>query len=295
MARVLVIGVGDGRGGDGGFGPAAVRDLDGTLPPDVIVVTAEDAGAELRTELAGGWDGVVVVTACDHGAEPGTLSEHDLAPGEDTGIPGLGPAPAPGRVIDCQPASVGGPRLSPPVAGAVPVAHGLVREAVAAVSDGAPRVGAPQQEHRKEDGMSTTTPTTPRPDLDELSLSELVSHLSDQTTRLVRQEVELAKAELAEKGKPLGIGAGSLVVALVVLLFGLGALTACFIIALDIVVPAWAAALITFGFWALTAAVLALVGRRKLQQASPPVPERTVETVKDDITVLKASAKDGRA
>ena len=126
------------------------------------------------------------------------------------------------------------------------------------------------------------------------SMGELVRQLSDQTTALVRAEVELAKAELAEKGKRDGIGAGMFGGAGVVGLYAVGALTAALILALATAMDGWLAALIVGVVYAAVAGALALMGRGKVQQATPPLPERAVETTKEDVDVVKTRAKDGR-
>ncbi|MGI8595412.1 MAG: phage holin family protein [Solirubrobacteraceae bacterium] len=127
------------------------------------------------------------------------------------------------------------------------------------------------------------------------STAELVKQLADQTTALVRQEVELAKAELAEKGKRVGIGAGMFGGAGVLGLYALGALTATFILLLATVIDqAWLAALIVAAVYGAIAGVLALLGRNQVQEATPAAPERTVETVKEDVEWVKQSAKTGR-
>jgi uncharacterized membrane protein YqjE len=131
-------------------------------------------------------------------------------------------------------------------------------------------------------------------DRDEQSMGELVRQLSDQTASLVRAEVELAKAELAEKGKRAGIGAGMFGGAGLVGLYAVGALTAAVILVLATAMDGWLAALIVGVVYAAVAGVLALMGRSKVQQATPPVPERAVATTKEDVDVVKSRAKDGR-
>jgi len=126
-----------------------------------------------------------------------------------------------------------------------------------------------------------------RADLRERRMGELVKDLSAQVSTLVRQEVDLAKAELAEKGKKAGVGAGLLGGAGVAALLTLGSLTAFLILALALVLPAWAAALIVTALWGAVAAVLALQGRNKMREMGKPVPEKTVETVKEDVQWLK--------
>src|SRR5215210_213875 len=125
------------------------------------------------------------------------------------------------------------------------------------------------------------------PDQRDRGIAELVKDLANQTSTLVRQEIQLAQAELASKGKVAGRGAGMLAGAAVAALLALGALTACLIAALDTAIPLWLAALIVTLLWAVIGAVLAARGRKELQHAAPPVPEQTVETVKEDIQWAK--------
>lgn len=130
------------------------------------------------------------------------------------------------------------------------------------------------------------------------STLQLVKDLTQQATTLVQQEVELvkvelqenvelAKAEMAEKGKRAGIGVATLAAAGGIGLLALGALTAFLILALDGVMPNWAAALCVTGLWAVVAAALALYGRQELRQAGTPVPAKTLESVKEDVTWLR--------
>jgi uncharacterized membrane protein YqjE len=139
--------------------------------------------------------------------------------------------------------------------------------------------------------MSTETRDS---DLRQEPIGELLKRLSQETTQLVRQEVDLAKAEFAEKGRKAGAGAGMFGAAGVTGLLSLGALTACLIIALDHAVADWLAALIVAVVWAAVAGVLALRGRDKVQEAAPPVPEQTVETVKEDVQWAKTQTQSGR-
>jgi Putative Actinobacterial Holin-X, holin superfamily III len=133
-----------------------------------------------------------------------------------------------------------------------------------------------------------------RTQLEDRPMAELVRQLSDQTTTLVRQEIELAKAEMTAKGKQVGIGAGAFGGAAVLGLFAFGALTACFILALNTAVDAWLAALIVAVVYLIGAGVFALVGRKKTQAGSPPVPERAIESTKEDLEWAKTSAKSAR-
>lgn len=127
------------------------------------------------------------------------------------------------------------------------------------------------------------------------SVAELVKRLTDQTSRLAHQEVELAKAELALKGKRAGIGAGMFGGAGLFGMFALGALVAAAILGLSQAVASWLAALIVAGALGLVAGIVALVGAAKVKQAAPPVPEQTMETVREDLEYTKAKAQAGRA
>jgi MFS family permease len=131
-------------------------------------------------------------------------------------------------------------------------------------------------------------------DLHDASAAELVKQLSEQTSRLVHHEMELAKAELSEKGKRAGIGAGMFGGAGTFGLYAFGALTAAIIAALATAVDTWLAALIVAVVYGAIAGVLALMGKKKVQQAVPPVPEDTVESVKEDVQWTKARAQQGR-
>ncbi|HKO38581.1 MAG TPA: phage holin family protein [Solirubrobacterales bacterium] len=125
------------------------------------------------------------------------------------------------------------------------------------------------------------------------STGELVRQLSEQTTTLVRKEIELAKAELSEKGKVAGQGAGMFGGAAVVGLLALGTLTAMVLALLDKAMDFWVAALIVTVLYGAIAAVLAMSGRDRVKQATPPA-EQTVETVKEDVQWAKSQAKSAR-
>jgi len=122
-------------------------------------------------------------------------------------------------------------------------------------------------------------------------MPELLKTLSDQTTSLVRQEVELAKAEMAAKGKQFGIGAGMFGAAAILGLFAFGALTAGIVLALSLAVAGWLAALIVAVVYALGAGVFALIGRKRTQAGAPPIPERAIESTKEDVEWAKTRAK----
>lgn len=130
-------------------------------------------------------------------------------------------------------------------------------------------------------------------DLRELPVGDLAKRLSEQTTALVRQELQLAQAELTEKGKRAGIGGGLFGAAGLVALYGLGALVASAILALATAVDGWAAALIVAGVLFAIAAVAALVGKGQIEQATPPAPERAQRSVKADVAEVKERARNG--
>jgi uncharacterized membrane protein YqjE len=119
------------------------------------------------------------------------------------------------------------------------------------------------------------------------STGELVKDLSQQASTLVRQEIQLAKVELAEKGRKLGVGMAAAAGAATAALLALGTLTAFLVLALDGAMPNWAAALIVALIWAAVALALVLYARRKLEDFETPVPEDTVRTLKEDIEWLK--------
>ncbi len=125
-------------------------------------------------------------------------------------------------------------------------------------------------------------------------IADLVKQLTEQTKLLARQEIELAKVELTEKGKKAGLGAGMFGGAGLFGFFAFAVLTACFVLVLATALDAWLAALIVALVYGAIAGVLALSGRKQIQEATPPVPEQTVETVKEDVAWTKQRAQAGR-
>ncbi|MBA3746407.1 MAG: phage holin family protein [Solirubrobacterales bacterium] len=134
-----------------------------------------------------------------------------------------------------------------------------------------------------------------RTETDDRSIAELTRQLSEQTKTLVRQEVELAKAELGEKGKRVGLGAGMFGGAGLFGFFAFAALTACLILGLAEGMAGWLAALVVTAVYGAIAGVLALTGKKKVQEAAPAMPEQTVETVKEDVAVTKQRVQAGRS
>jgi uncharacterized membrane protein YqjE len=123
------------------------------------------------------------------------------------------------------------------------------------------------------------------------SIGELVKDLATETSTLVRQEIDLAKAEMTERGKQAGKGAGILGAAAVVGLLAAGALTACLIAALDLAMATWLAALVVTLVFGAIAAALAMIGRKQIQEAAPPVPEQAIDSVKEDVQWAKTRTR----
>jgi uncharacterized membrane protein YqjE len=136
--------------------------------------------------------------------------------------------------------------------------------------------------------MSTSTSGQPgHTAQDDPTLGALVHDLTQQVPQLIRSELRLAQAEMAEKGKRAGIGIGMFSAAGLLALFGLGCLITTAILALAHAVPDWLAALIVAAVLFAGAAIAALVGKKEVQQATPPAPEQAIEGVKEDLAVMK--------
>lgn len=125
---------------------------------------------------------------------------------------------------------------------------------------------------------------------DALSTAELIRQLSEEVSRLVGDELRLAKLELTEKSRHAGLGAGLFGGAGVVALFGGGSLVAAVIMLLAQVMPGWVAAVIVGVVLLATAALLGLLGRRQVAEATPAAPERTIESIKHDIDAVRERA-----
>jgi len=135
-------------------------------------------------------------------------------------------------------------------------------------------------------GAEATFPSA-EPSVD-TSTGQLVSQLSDQASRLVRDELRLAQVELKDSARHAGLGAGLFSTAGLLGVFGLATLTATAIIALDLVLPLWSAALIVTVVLFIAAGIAALAGKKQVEEVSP-TPERTVESVKRDVREVKES------
>lgn len=125
-------------------------------------------------------------------------------------------------------------------------------------------------------------------------LAELLHRLSQDTAQLVRQEIQLAKAELSEKGKRAGVAAGALGTAGIVGLGAFGAFTAFVVLALSTAMAAWIAALVVTIVYGLVAVILALIARRKFKDATPFAPTETMESIKEDVRWAKMRAESAR-
>ena len=122
---------------------------------------------------------------------------------------------------------------------------------------------------------------------DDQSIGELVQQLSQQTATLVRQEMRLATVELQQKGKRAGVGAGMFGGAGVVALYGVGALIAAAILGIGTFLEPWIAAVIVGVVLLAIAGILALTGKKQVEQAGPPVPEQAMESTKRDVEEVK--------
>ena len=126
--------------------------------------------------------------------------------------------------------------------------------------------------------------TTPPPH--DASVADLVDRLSEQTARLVRDELKLARAEYTDKAKQGGTAAGLFGAGAILAWFGVGTLLATLILVLALFLPAWAAALIVTAVVFLAAGIAALLGKKKAEGLTP-TPERTVQTVRRDVDEIK--------
>jgi Putative Actinobacterial Holin-X, holin superfamily III len=131
-------------------------------------------------------------------------------------------------------------------------------------------------------------------DLREQPIGDLLKQLSQETTTLVKQEIDLAKAEMSEKGKQAGAGVGMFGGAGVSGLLALTFISLAVAAGLATAMKDWIAALIVGVVWAAVAAVLAIQGRNKVQRATPPAPEQAIESTKEDVKWAKSRARSAR-
>jgi hypothetical protein len=141
--------------------------------------------------------------------------------------------------------------------------------------------------HSTIEPSGTAAPPSPAPA--DASVGDLIRAMSADLSRLVRNEIQLAQSEISAKIKQAGMGVGAFGGAGVLALYGLGVLIAAAVLGLALVLPAWLAALIVGVVVLAIAGVVALVGKRKISEAGPAVPEKTVASVKEDVAEIKES------
>ena len=137
------------------------------------------------------------------------------------------------------------------------------------------------------DEGGATRAETPPPDPKDASTGELIGRLTDQVTTLVRDEVRLAQAEVTQKAKRLGIGAGLFGGAGLMALLGVNALVVAVIFGIATALPGWLAALIVAAGLFVIGGVLALIGKKETQGATPPLPTEAIAGVQADIATVK--------
>lgn len=138
--------------------------------------------------------------------------------------------------------------------------------------------------------MTEPGTATPQPAKDP-STGELISRLSEQSAQLVRYELQLAQAEMSQKAKVFGIGAGLFGTAGLIALYGVGALIATVILALALVMDPWLAALIVTVVLFVVAAVAGLLGKKQVDKGGAVAPEQTIESVKKDVETVKEARR----
>ena len=136
-----------------------------------------------------------------------------------------------------------------------------------------------------------TRATAPPPAPEDASTGQLIGQLTEQISRLVRDEARLAQAEVTQKAKRLGVGAGLFGGAGLFAFFGLAVLIATAVLALALVLPAWLAALIVAVVLLAVAGALALVGKKDVDKGTPPVPTEAIASTREDIATVKESAR----
>ncbi len=142
-----------------------------------------------------------------------------------------------------------------------------------------------------ESTNARTTPATAQAPATTKSTADLVRDVTELVPRLVQEELALAKAELTEKGKHAGVGAGLFGGGGLFAFFGLALLLTAAVLGLAEVMPAWASALIVAAVVLVLAAILAAVGRSQVMQAVPPLPTEAVDSTKQDVKAVKESAR----
>ena len=126
---------------------------------------------------------------------------------------------------------------------------------------------------------------------DDRSAGDLIKQVSEQTSKLVRQEIALARLEIRDKLKHFGIGAGLFGAAAFCAVFGAGTLVAALVLALATAMPDWLAAVVVAVVLLSAAGIMAMSGKRQISEATPAAPEQAVENVQADIEEVKRSVR----
>jgi hypothetical protein len=144
---------------------------------------------------------------------------------------------------------------------------------------------------RQHTDMQPHTDMQQHTELSDRSVGDLVRLANEQFVALVRHEVDFAKAEMTQKAKRAGVGAGLFGTAGVLALYALGVFIAAAILGLALVLPGWAAALVVGGGLILIAGLAAVIGRSRLRGATPAVPQESVRSLREDLSAVTSAAK----
>lgn len=125
------------------------------------------------------------------------------------------------------------------------------------------------------------------PQTETKSIGELLNDLGRESSTLIRQEIQLAKTELTEKAVAAGKGAAFFIVAGVLAFFAVQIFLAAAVLGLALVLPAWGAALVVGGILLLLAGIVALIAVSSVKKAESPMPQQTVQTLKEDVRWAK--------
>ena len=180
--------------------------------------------------------------------------------------------------------SASGAAPQPPESAPAPLRATTGHEEAVNIERGPDRDGSPRVEREDSAG-------SPAPDSEEQPVAELVKQLTEPTKTLVKQELRLAGAELQDKGKKIGVGAGILGAGGLVAFFASAVLIAALVLALATALAPWLSALIVGVMLLALAGGAALIGRKKMAQATPPAPEQAIDSVKRDVDTVKRRAR----
>lgn len=123
----------------------------------------------------------------------------------------------------------------------------------------------------------------------EASVGELLTRLSTQTSRLVRDEMQLARNEIRDSVRHAAKGAGLISAAGVTAFLAAATLVAAAVAALALVLPVWASALIIGVVLLAIAGIAAMLSRREAERATPAVPQ-TQASVRRDINEVRGAS-----